>query len=62
MQEIIQGIATVGFPAACCAFLLWQNAQQEKYDREQQEKLRKVIEDNTRSINELSALVRDLVR
>lgn len=56
-SEIIQAISTVGFPIACCVFLLWQNSQQEKYRREEQEKLRKAIENNTRSIDSLTKML-----
>lgn len=37
MNEIIQAISTVGFPIACCCFLLWQNSRQDEYHREQME-------------------------
>ena len=53
MNEIIQAISTVGFPIACCCFLLWQNSKQDQYNREQQEKLRLTIDNNTKSMEEL---------
>lgn len=53
MTELIQAVSTVGFPIACCCFLLWQNNKQDQYNREQQEKLRATIENNTRSTEEL---------
>lgn len=59
---IIQAISTVGFPVACCCFLLYQNTKQDNYYREQQEKLRKTIDGNTRSIEELSKLMRDMLK
>ena len=61
MQELIQMISTVGFPIACCCFLLWQNSKQDQYNREQQDKLRQTIDQNTKSIEELGALIRDLI-
>jgi len=60
MTEIIQAVSTVGFPIACCCFLLWQNSKQDQYNREQQEKLRATIEGNTRSIEELGKIVQKL--
>lgn len=60
MTEIIQAVSTVGFPIACCCFLLWQNSKQDQYNREQQEKLRSTIEGNTRSIEELGKIVQKL--
>lgn len=62
MDDIIQLISSVGFPIACCCFLLWQTSQQDKYNREQQEKLRATIEGNTKSIESLSDLVKDLAK
>lgn len=60
MNEIIQAVSTVGFPIACCCFLLWQNSKQDAYHREQQEKLRETIAGNTKSIEELGKLVREM--
>lgn len=60
MNELIQAVSTVGFPIACCCFLLWQNSKQDNYNREQQEKLRETIAGNTRSIEELGKIVQQL--
>lgn len=60
MTELIQAVSTVGFPIACCCFLLWQNSKQDQYNREQQEKLRDTIDGNTRSIEELGKIVQNL--
>jgi hypothetical protein len=60
MNEVIQAISTVGFPIACCCFLLWQNSRQDEYHREQMEKLRETIKGNTDSITELGKLVQKL--
>ena len=60
MTEIIQAVSTVGFPIACCCFLLWQNSKQDVYNREQQEKLRATIDGNTKSIEDLSKIVQHL--
>ena len=60
MTEFIQAISTVGFPIACCCFLLWQNSKQDQYNREQQEKLRATIDANTRSIVQLGKIVEGL--
>lgn len=55
MTEIIQAVSTVGFPIACCCFLLWQNSKQDEYHRQQMEELRKTIEGCTKSNDELRA-------
>lgn len=60
MNEIIQAVSTVGFPIACCCFLLWQNSKQDTYHREQQEKLRETISENTKAIEEQSKLINKL--
>ena len=60
MTELIQAVSTVGFPIACCCFLLWQNSKQDAYNREQQEKLRETIAANTRSIEQLGKIVEGL--
>lgn len=60
MNEIIQAISTVGFPIACCCFLLWQNSRQDEYHREEMEKLRDTISENTRIIDKLSKIVQRL--
>lgn len=60
MQEFFAAVSTIGLPAAICCFLLWQNAKQDDRSREQQDELRKTIESNTKAIDELKQLVRDL--
>lgn len=62
MTDLIQAVSTVGFPIACCCFLLWQNSKQDEYHRKQQEELRKTIDNNTKSIEELGSIVRELAR
>lgn len=61
MQDWINLISTCGFPIACCAFMLYQNAKQDEYNRKQQDELKKAIDNNTRSITELTFLVRELM-
>lgn len=58
MTEIIQAVSTVGFPIACCCFLLWQNSKQDTYHREQMEKLRTTIDENTKMIEKLAELIK----
>lgn len=57
VNDIINAIATVGFPIACCCFLLWQGSRQDQYNREQMDKLRETLDRNTRSIDKLTTLV-----
>lgn len=60
VNDIITAISTVGFPIACCCFLLWQNSKQDNYNREQQDKLRATIDNNTKSIEALQGVVQEL--
>ena len=60
-SEIIQAVSTVGFPIACCCFLLWQSSKQDEYHRTEQEKLRATIEQNTQSINKLAELIQKVI-
>lgn len=58
VTDIVQAISTVGFPIACCCFLLWQNSKQDTYHREQMEKLRTTIDENTKMIEKLAELIK----
>lgn len=62
MNDIISAvgtfIGTVGFPAAVSVFLLYRMSKSDDRNAEQQENLRKTIENNTESIRELSEIVR----
>lgn len=62
MNEFAQIVSTIGFPIACCIFLLYQNAKQDNYHREEQEKLRQTLEKNTESINHLSELIKQVIK
>ena len=62
MTEIVQAVSTVGFPIACCCFLLWQNSKQDQYHREQMEKLRGTIEENTRMIEKLAEMIKGMIK
>lgn len=53
LNTMFQGIATVGFPAACCVYLLKQNAKQDEARNSELERFRKVIEENTSTLKEL---------
>lgn len=53
-SEILAAVNQVAFPIACCCFLLWQNSKQDAYNREEQAKLRDIIEKNTESITKLA--------
>ena len=53
MNEIVSIISQVGFPIACCIYLIYTNGRNgEKHD-EEIEKLRNTVENNTKAINKL---------
>ena len=58
MNDVINAVSTVGFPIALCVFLVWQNAQQDRYYRDIIEKLRETVERNTNSITELAQIIK----
>lgn len=62
INAIGEFIKSVGFPIAICCFLLWQNAKQDQYNREQQNKLQTAIENNTKTIAKLQAAIAELCR
>lgn len=61
MNDVINAVSTVGFPIALCVFLVWQNAQQDRYYRDIIEKLRETVERNTNSITELAQIIKSFV-
>ena len=54
INVIVQAISTVGFPIACCCYLLWQSNKQTQYHQQEQEKLRECIKQNTETIAKLA--------
>lgn len=62
MQDVINLISTCGFPIACCVFMMFQNYKQQDYSQKQIEQLRETVDNNTKSVNELTMLVKELIR
>lgn len=50
-------ISQVGFPIACCIYLIYSNNQQDKRSAETIEKLRQAIDNNTKAMIELKSLL-----
>lgn len=46
-------ITTVGFPIACCIYMFWHGEKQEERHREEIEKLRDTIDNNTKWVTKL---------
>lgn len=47
-NAILQAISTVGFPIACCIYLIYSNNKSNEQNIEQVEKLRQTIDNNTK--------------
>lgn len=61
ITAIVQAISTVGFPIACCCFLLYRGSKQDEYHREEMEKLRQTIEKNTSTLSKLAELIKKVI-
>lgn len=66
MTEFVNAISSVGFPIACCIFLLWQNAKLDEQRQKELEAMRKVmtsmqktLDENTRVLTQLVSYLRD---
>ena len=46
-------ISTVGFPIACCIYLVWNQNKSDQRHREEMDEFRKSIDNNTKVINRL---------
>lgn len=58
VNDIMNFISTCGFPVACCVYLMYQNAQQEKSRERETEQLRKTVDANTRAVKELTEYIK----
>lgn len=68
-QEVVQAIATVGFPAVCCIcmlYMMFKNQEREdqrfselqESDNQRLLTLQEVIKDNTAAINEMIGILK----
>lgn len=55
MNSIGTLISTVGFPIACCIFLIYSNIKTNEMHRDEVEKLRVTIDNNTKAMLKLAA-------
>lgn len=56
-SSITSIISQVGFPIACCIYLIYSNNKQNDKNAEELEKLRQAIENNTKAMIELKAML-----
>lgn len=57
-MDIANFISNVGFPIACCMYLMYHSQLQEKNHKEEMEKMSKSIDNNTQALNELIKHIR----
>ena len=56
---IAQLISTVGFPIACCVYLIYSHTKENEKNAEMIEKLRDTVENNTKALIRLCAKMGD---
>lgn len=53
INDMVSIISSVGFPIACCIYLIYVNNKNEEKHAEEVEKLRVTVENNTKVMNKL---------
>lgn len=53
VSTIASLISTVGFPIACCVYLIYSNSKTEEKHAEELEKIRQTVENNTHAMIKL---------
>lgn len=56
-KTILEAISTVGFPIVMCGYLLWQQREMDKNNRETLAKLSKTIRNNTKVMTVIATKV-----
>lgn len=53
LNDVVNIVSSVGFPIACCIYLIYVNNKNEEKHSEEVEKLRITVENNTKVMNKL---------
>lgn len=53
MSDFVDAISRVGFPAACCVYLLWQNYKQDEQRQRELTALRKVVSTMQKTLDKM---------
>lgn len=61
MTDFVNAVSSVGFPIACCIFLLWQNAKQDEQRQREMSAMRKVIAAMQKTLDENTRVLQTLV-
>lgn len=62
LSEVGAFISQVGIPGSLLCFLIYTGRKDEERQREKQEELRKTIENNTKTVDKLAGLVKELAQ
>ena len=61
MTDFVNAVSSVGFPIACCIFLLWQNAKQDEQRQRELAAMRKVMASMQKTLDENTRVLTTLV-
>lgn len=61
MTDFVNAVSSVGFPIACCIFLLWQNAKQDEQRQRELASMRKVMASMQKTLDENTRVLQSLV-
>ena len=61
MTDFVNAVSSVGFPSACCIFLLWQNAKQDEQRQRELAAMRKVMASMQKTLDENTRVLTQLV-
>ena len=58
INTIISIISTVGFPIACCIYLVYNQNKSEERHKEEVDKLRESLDNNTKVMNKICMILK----
>lgn len=61
MNDFVNAVSSVGFPIACCIFLLWQNSKQDEQRQKELSAMRKVMGAMQKTLDENTRVLQSLV-
>lgn len=58
INSIVSIISTVGFPIACCIYLVYNQNKAEERHKEEVDKLRESLDNNTKVMNKICMILK----
>ena len=58
INTLVQIISTVGFPIACCIYLVYNQNKAEERHRDEVDKLRSSLDNNTKVMNRICTILK----